>query len=106
MHLKLQEIFALTKSEKKHIEPDFGDHFLDLAEVLGNDLEAVTFALYPEVEMAVKALSVFSPGRTAMSGSGSSVFALFNERELMKTARENIAAEHPDWRMFEVKMIV
>ena len=43
----------------------------------GNDCEPVTRRLYPEVGEALDWLSRFAPAR--MSGTGASVFALFDD---------------------------
>ncbi len=47
---------------------------------LGNDLEAVTCALHPQVAEAIKWLSKY--GEARMSGSGASVFLACDSREL------------------------
>jgi 4-diphosphocytidyl-2-C-methyl-D-erythritol kinase len=47
----------------------------------GNDLQAVAVSRFPEIAACLDALALETVGRVAMSGSGSSVFAAFNEED-------------------------
>jgi 4-diphosphocytidyl-2-C-methyl-D-erythritol kinase len=46
-----------------------------------NDLQAVAVSRFPEIAACLDALALETVGRVAMSGSGSSVFAAFNEED-------------------------
>lgn len=60
-----------------------------------NDLEPVARARYPEVDQALRWLARYAPAR--MSGSGSSVFAVF---EKAQQAREVLASRPSQWQGF------
>jgi 4-diphosphocytidyl-2-C-methyl-D-erythritol kinase len=63
-----------------------------------NDLEAPAIGLAPDVHHAKQRLSV-QPGcvLARMSGSGATVFGLFEEEEAAETAARAITAEEPGW---------
>lgn len=68
----------------------------DLCGILSNDLEAVTISRFPVIrEIKDKLMSCGASG-TLMSGSGSTVFAVFTESEAAKTAAARMA-ETPGW---------
>lgn len=93
---------ALTKADPlvnlsvSRTEADFPD---SLCDVWSNDFEAVVVRLYPEVGRAREALKGAGAGRTLLSGSGSSVFGVFESEGAAGSARERLGAEG-GWRVF------
>lgn len=63
-----------------------------------NDLEAPAIALQPAIGTAMQAVAAL-PGvlLARMSGSGATVFALFETRGAAEAAALTLAANHPDW---------
>lgn len=63
-----------------------------------NDLHAPAIALQPAIGAAMQAVAALPDARlTRMSGSGATVFALFDTREAAEAAARQLASEHPDW---------
>ena len=71
---------------------------------LKNDLEPSVFTRFPEVERVKKTLLDLGALNAAMSGSGASVFAIFDKQETRQAAIEALAIER-DWRKFAVSTI-
>ncbi len=96
-------VTALTKAESavmlpiSHAEAEFHD---SLCEVMANDFEPSVFRLFPEIERARDALKSAGAECAMLSGSGSSVFGVFeNEREAGR-ARAVLSAAEPGWQTF------
>ncbi|MCA1593841.1 MAG: 4-(cytidine 5'-diphospho)-2-C-methyl-D-erythritol kinase [Acidobacteria bacterium] len=93
---------ALTKAERavmlpiSRVEPQFSD---SLHEVMRNDFEAVVFRLYPEIERARNALLECGARRALLSGSGSSVFGIFDGMAEAGHARDALSGK-VNWRVF------
>lgn len=63
-----------------------------------NDLEVPATALQPAIGVAMQAVAALPGVRlTRMSGSGATVFALFDSRTAVKAAAEVLAVDYPDW---------
>lgn len=63
-----------------------------------NDLEAPAIALQPVIGAAMQAVAALPEARlTRMSGSGATVFSLFDTREAAEAAARQLASEQPDW---------
>lgn len=63
-----------------------------------NDLEAPAIALQPVIGAAMQAVAALPEARlTRMSGSGATLFALFDTREAAHVAARQLASEHPEW---------
>ena len=63
-----------------------------------NDLEAPAIALQPAIGEAMQAVAALPEARlTRMSGSGATVFSLFDTREAAEAAASQLASEQPDW---------
>jgi len=71
---------------------------------LKNDLELGVFAKHPEVERVKNALLELGAVNAAMSGSGASVFGIFDKQETRQAAIEALATEQ-SWRKFAVSTI-
>ena len=93
---------ALTKVEPlvnlsvSRTEADFPD---SLCGVWSNDFEAVVVRLYPEIGRARERLVEAGAGSVMLSGSGSSVFGVFESKGEASRARETLRAE-TGWRVF------
>jgi 4-diphosphocytidyl-2-C-methyl-D-erythritol kinase len=93
---------ALTKEEAlanlsvSRTEADFPDSPCD---VWSNDFEAVVVRLHPEVGRAREALSRAGARRVLLSGSGSSVFGVFESKGAAARACAALGAE-TGWRLF------
>ena len=63
-----------------------------------NDLQAPAIALQPAIGAAMQAVAALPDARlTRMSGSGATVFALFDTREAAEAAARQLASVQPDW---------
>jgi 4-diphosphocytidyl-2-C-methyl-D-erythritol kinase len=93
---------ALTKAEAtvnlsvSRTEADFLD---SLCDVTSNDFEAVVVRLNPEIGRARDALKALGARRALLSGSGSSVFGVFESKREAERAREVLKPED-GWRVF------
>jgi 4-diphosphocytidyl-2-C-methyl-D-erythritol kinase len=93
---------ALTKAEPvvnlsvSRTEADFPD---SLCGVWSNDFEAVVVRLYPEIGRAREALAAAGADRVMLSGSGSSVFGVFESKREAARARGSLKAEG-GWKVF------
>jgi 4-diphosphocytidyl-2-C-methyl-D-erythritol kinase len=82
---------------------DAGSHDLQHS-AMKNDLEPVVFARFPEVRRVKSALLEAGASFAAMSGSGASVFGIFEKKETRQTALKALEIE-PSWRKFAVAAI-
>lgn len=71
---------------------------------LRNDLEAVTFEKFPDVAAAKAALLELGARRALMSGSGASVFGIFEKEETRQAAMKALD-DRVNWRKFAVATI-
>ncbi len=71
---------------------------------LTNDLEASVFSSYPEVKRVKDTLLELGAVNAAMSGSGASVFAIFDKTETRQTAEKALDREST-WRKFAVSTV-
>lgn len=93
---------ALTKPFGDTILPisRADEHFADsFPDGLHNDFERVIFRLKPEIERAKNALVLAGARRALMTGSGSSIFGIFENQETQERAREALRVER-NWRVF------
>ena len=71
---------------------------------LRNDLEPAAFGLFPEVAAAKQALLDLGARQALMSGSGASVFGLFDKEETRQAAMKALDAK-VNWRKFAVATV-
>jgi 4-diphosphocytidyl-2-C-methyl-D-erythritol kinase len=62
-----------------------------------NDLEAPAISLCPLIADILHAFQATNPLISRMSGSGATCFALYDTQEASDAAKENIAADYPNW---------
>ena len=98
---------TLTNGDLKRILRDCRTDakLLDLRQTaLTNDFEASVFAAYPEVQRVKQTLIELGAVNAAMSGSGASVFAIFDKTETRQAAIKALDLEST-WRKFAVATI-
>lgn len=93
---------GLTKDEKKPTNSNLKLKMFDPAHDLANDLERVTIQKYPEIRLAKEKMIKSGAVGALMSGSGSTVFGLFDNAETAKTARQALNRDNVDknWQLF------
>lgn len=89
-------ILRVCRSEVE--SPDF------LHSALRNDFETTVFAAFPEIGRAKQKLIDLGARQVLMSGSGSSVFAIFDKEETRQTALKALDNE-VNWRKFAVAAV-
>lgn len=98
---------SLTKSESGHILNvcRFELESLDLLHTaLKNDFETTVFAAYPEVGRIKDTLLGLGAKQALMSGSGASVFGIFDNEQTRQQAIKALGVE-ANWRVFAVATI-
>jgi 4-diphosphocytidyl-2-C-methyl-D-erythritol kinase len=76
---------------------------LDTA-VFENDFEPTVFGMYPEIKAVKDELLGLGAKAAMLSGSGASVFGVFDNLETRQTALEALGHK-PDWRSFAVATV-
>lgn len=71
---------------------------------LENDFETSVFAVHPEIRRVKETLLRLGASNALMSGSGASVFAIFDKQETRQTAIEALEIES-SWRKFAVAAV-
>jgi len=92
----LNRILRVCRSEAE--SPDF------LQSALINDFEPTVFAEFPEIGRAKQRLKELGASRALMSGSGASVFGIFDKEETRQTALKALEDE-VNWRRFAVAAV-
>ncbi len=75
----------------------------NIAEGLHNDLETVTAAVHPVIGKIEEALRAQGAAGVCMSGSGPTVFGIFETKNACRTAAENLSQE--GWRLYPVESL-
>ena len=97
------EAVSLTTGDSERI---LLNYHIDMVEPLeaGNDFEKTVFAAFPEIASVKATLLEFGAKEALMSGSGASVFGIFENKETRQTALEALG-ERTDWRSFAVAAV-
>jgi len=90
----VQEQFKISDFEKLLFS------FPDVLASLRNDLESVVFNQYPQVQKIKEELQALGALLTLMSGSGSTVFGIFETPEKMRGAKKALKTG-PGWMVWE-----
>jgi 4-diphosphocytidyl-2-C-methyl-D-erythritol kinase len=96
-------VTALTKAGSavmlpiSRAEAEFHD---SLCEVMSNDFEPSVFRLFPDIGRARDALKGAGAECAMLSGSGSSVFGVFENEVEAGRARATVSASEPGWQAF------
>ena len=96
---------GLTNCEKKLKEVLLKHEAYDAKRHSCNDLESFTLSRYPEIQTAKKSLLKQGAVAALMSGSGSSVFGLFDDLQAAQSARL-LLGKTKEWELFLTEMIV
>lgn len=100
---------GLTKDEKKPKSSNLKLKVkrFDPAQDLTNDLERVTVQKYPEIRLAKEKMLEFGAVGALMSGSGSTVFGLFDNAATAETAEQALKKDkaNKNWQLFLVDPI-
>jgi 4-diphosphocytidyl-2-C-methyl-D-erythritol kinase len=99
---------GLTKEEKKPTSTNLKLKRFDPAQDLINDLERVTIQKYPEIRLAKEKMVKYGAAGALMSGSGSTIFGLFDNVATAKTAEHALNRDKADknWQLFLVDPIL
>jgi 4-diphosphocytidyl-2-C-methyl-D-erythritol kinase len=97
--------FGLTKVEKKPKSNLLTKHEFDVKQHLTNDLESVTAKKYPEIVSIKKKMVDLGALGALMTGSGPTVFGLFNDIDKAESAKQALALNQ-NWQLFLAKPIV
>jgi 4-diphosphocytidyl-2-C-methyl-D-erythritol kinase len=92
----LTKVGGVVNLSVSRTEAEFSDSHRG---AVGNDFEAVVVGLEPEIGRALEALRVAGARRALLSGSGSSVFGVFESKGEAERARDSLKAER-GWRVF------
>ena len=99
LHVSTSWVYAnlklkLTKGEYKFILNFLGKEFFDASNILENDLESVTCSYFPFIHEIKNSLSNAGAEGVLMSGSGPSVFGIFNSEGVASQAKEIIIPQN------------
>jgi 4-diphosphocytidyl-2-C-methyl-D-erythritol kinase len=99
---------ALTKDEKKPTSTHLKLSRFEPARHLINDLEKVTAQKYPDIRLLKEKLLNLGAIGALMSGSGPTVFGLFDEADTAKLAKERLGCDAAlkDVQLFLVEPII
>ena len=92
----LNRILIVCRLEAEKLDPRQSD--------LVNDMEAAVFTAHPEIERVKRTLLDLGAANAMMSGSGASVFAVFEKEETRQTALKALDNE-VNWRKFAVAAV-
>ena len=96
---------GLTNCEKKLKKLLLGQQAFDAVLHTCNDLESFTLPRFPEIAAAKQALMEQGALSASMSGSGSSVFGLFENRSDARNAREILSRRRDTWSVVLAELI-
>lgn len=82
----------LTSVRENNNIPIFFDTVADICAVLGNDLETVTIGRHPLIREIKEQLLALGASASLMSGSGPTVFGIFEDESSARRAAEAMAA--------------
>lgn len=85
---------GLTKDKKKPTSNCLKPNRFNLTDYLTNDLEQVTVLKYPEIGLAKEKLLKLGAVGALMSGSGPTVFGLFDNTDTAKTAKQTLSGDN------------
>ena len=91
-----ESILTVCRNEARSFDPG--------QSALINDFEASVFSSYPEIKRVKDRLLELGAVNAAMSGSGASVFAIFDKTETRQTAEKALDREST-WRKFAVSTV-
>lgn len=84
----------LTKNEYSFIVQRLAKHPLDIAGLMENDLENVTASHFPAIENIKRGLMHAGAAGALMSGSGPSVFGVFESKDQAQWAKRHLSSQN------------
>ena len=112
VHIPTGEIFAnlnlgLTKNHEKLSITGFNQSLPKVISILKNDLEKVAFARHPEVKKAKQALLNSGAKGALMSGSGATVFGIYDSLNAAESAIKDIKGKpfSKTWNVFSARTL-
>jgi 4-diphosphocytidyl-2-C-methyl-D-erythritol kinase len=98
----------LTKDEKKLRKFHFGGRFYNAADHLVNDLEPVTAKALPVINKIKRLLLAHGAAGAMMSGSGSSVFGLFETHKRANSAYSALCSQKQsqNWALYVADLLI
>ncbi len=91
-----ERILSVSRTDADCLDP--------LHSELTNDFERSVFAAFPEIERVKQTLLDLGAVNAALSGSGASIFAIFDKQETRQAAQKALDQEST-WRKFAVSTI-
>ena len=95
----------LTNREKKPTKALLKKQGFLAPQHLHNDLEKVALKSHPEIQKAKHRLAALGAKGTLMSGSGPSVFGLFDSERAARKAAMSLA-DHSRWKVFATELMI
>jgi len=102
IHVSTQWVYQnlrLTKKEDTYKLPRFYGQVEDVCSILSNDLEAVTIEKFPVISKIKEMLMSTGASGVLMSGSGSTVFAVFADEDSARRSFE-VVSKVSGWSSF------
>jgi 4-diphosphocytidyl-2-C-methyl-D-erythritol kinase len=96
---------GLTNPKKKPTKALLKNKGFIAPQHLHNDLETVTLKQYPDIDKAKKWLCDMGALGALMSGSGPSVFGLFEDEQVARSAAD-ILRERSSWQVFVTRLVL
>ncbi len=93
----------VARKDRKRIANMARGMCADPAAWLRNDMERVSIALMPEIGEIKKALLGAGARASMMSGSGPTVFGLFETDAHVRAAYEQLSQAHPGWALYPTR---
>jgi len=97
--------FGLTKEGFGINMPNFNNGIRGVSRILHNDLEGVALWMHPEIGFVKDTVRAAGAIGTLMSGSGATVFGLFESREEAHAAFASLSNRPEGWRIFVAENI-
>lgn len=94
----------LTQRDRLATLPNSFENVADVCKILGNDLESVTIPAFPVIAEIKKRLLELGAAGALMSGSGPTVFGLFESQATARQAGDALQ-QHQDWFVAVVKTV-
>lgn len=96
---------GLTKEGFGNNIPNFNIGIREVVKILHNDLEDVAVRMHPEIGAVKDAVRSVGADGVLMSGSGATVFGVFDSRKSAEDAYLSLTAREKGWRIFLAESI-
>jgi 4-diphosphocytidyl-2-C-methyl-D-erythritol kinase len=96
---------GLTKCGQQHKYFSFDDKNMNLTRILCNDLESVAMGMHPEINDLKEAMMNAGANAALMTGSGPTVFGVFDEKHKARAAYDRLSA-NKTWQVLLTQLQV